>query len=131
MVSLPASSCPCLRAAEPTQKQAGRSKLNEGLAGLHRALIVLGESAVANQPREGTFNHPSSRLDTEAAHARLTLHDFQLPTLPLMPAPVGQLFATIGGIRPDLLEPRHEERQTTQELALRAPTVSWTSAGVT
>jgi hypothetical protein len=44
-------------------------------------------------------------------------HDLQIPALTLLQALVSQLLAPIGGVRPNLLEPRHEVRETTQQLA--------------
>jgi hypothetical protein len=65
----------------------------------------------------GAFHHPTAWLDAEAARAWRSLHDLQVPAVTLLLAPVGQHLATIGGIRPDLLQSRHEERQTSQQLA--------------
>jgi hypothetical protein len=53
-------------------------------------------------------------LYIEAAGASLVLDDLQLPAVALLLAPVGQLLAAIGGVRPNLLEAWHEVRESAE-----------------
>src|SRR5260221_5552368 len=109
----------CVRqvASQAAERQASRRQLDERLTRLHFALIVLRQSAVANQPSETLFNDPPARLDTEAARAWPAFDDLQVPAVALLFAPVSQLLAAVRGIGPDLFEPGHEKRQSAQELA--------------
>src|SRR5262249_4124475 len=102
---------------EPPQQQARRRDLNERLARLHTALVVLGHPPIAGQPSETPFNDPAARLDAEAVRARLPCHDLEIPALALLLAPLRQFLAAIGGICPDLREAWDEEREPAQELA--------------
>jgi hypothetical protein len=104
--------CVQLVPSHPATRQARRRDLDERLAGLDYALVVLAQPPIAQQPGETPFDHPSARLDTEAMGAWLALLDLQLPTAVLY-APLGQLLAPIGCIRPDPLEAGREEGKPT------------------
>jgi hypothetical protein len=49
-------------------------------------------------------------LHLEPTGARFALDDLERPAA-LLPAPVSQVLAAVGGIGPDLLEPRHAQRE--------------------
>src|SRR5690348_1371499 len=104
-------------AGQPTEHQARRCDLDERLARLHPALIVLCQPTIANQPRETPFNDPPPRLDAETARARRSFHDLQVPAIALLPAPLRQLLPAVGRVCPDLLEPWHEQGESSEELA--------------
>src|SRR5260370_31114039 len=53
-------SCLC---GESAEEQTDRRELDERLAGLHRAFVVLGQPPMTNQPGAAPFNDPPSRLD--------------------------------------------------------------------
>jgi hypothetical protein len=84
---------------------------------LNFALAVFGQAPGARQLSETTRNDPAAWLHLETSGARLALHNLQLPAVPLLSAPVGQLLATVGGVSPDLLEPRHTEREARYKFA--------------
>src|SRR5262245_17368468 len=94
-------------AGKPADHQASSRERNERLAGLHVALVVLGQSSIARQPGERALHYPAAWLDVEATRARLMLDDLQFPPALLL-APVGQPLASVGRVRPDPLEPWHE-----------------------
>src|SRR5262249_7980793 len=102
---------------QSAEQEAGHRNLNQRLARLHLALVVPGESAIADQPGEASLHDPATRLHTESSPAWRSFYHLKLPAVALLPAPLGQLLATVGGICPDLLEPWHEDRQPSQELA--------------
>jgi hypothetical protein len=103
--------------AESTEYQARRRELNEGLARLHHALVVLGQPSIPRQPSKRALYYPAARLHGEAAGSGFALHNFKLPARALLPAPVRQVLATVGCVRPDLLEARHKVRKAAQESA--------------
>src|SRR5258708_27355198 len=69
------------------QEHSNQRHFDERFAGLHLALVVLRQPAVARQPREATFDHPPARLHLESTGAPLALHDLEVPTAVLL-APV-------------------------------------------
>ncbi len=102
------------------EQEIDSGQLSECLTRLDLAFIVLRQPPSANQPGKTPFNHPSTRLDAEAARARRPFDDLKAPTAALLfalSAPVGRPCAAIGSVCPDLLEPRHEVRETSQESA--------------
>ena len=78
----------CVAAGKPAQRQARRRQLDERLAGLHHALIVLGQPAVAAQPREAPLDDPAARLNAEGTRTGCTLDDFPRPSSLLL-TPLG------------------------------------------
>ena len=104
----------CVRSwpCQPAEHQAGRRDLNQGLARLDLALVVLGQPPIPREPSKRALYYPPARLDLKAMGARSPFHDLQVPAVTLLMTPLGQFFAAIGRIRPDLLEARHEVRQT-------------------
>lgn len=56
-------------------------------------------------------------MDREALRAWCALHDPQLPAVTPQLAPLRQLLAALGGVRPGLPEARDEGRETAEEVA--------------
>ncbi len=69
---------------QPTEYQACRRDLDQRLARLHCALVVLGESVVPNHSGKASLHDPEAWLDTAAAHGRSTLHDLEVPAAALL-----------------------------------------------
>lgn len=103
--------------SQASQQQANHCHLYERFAGLHFALIVLRQAAVPTQPGETAFYYSPARLDAEAVRTGLSFHDLEVPAIALLLAPLRQLLAAVGGIRPNLLVPWREERKPFQQLA--------------
>jgi hypothetical protein len=72
---------------DPAEQEADRCDLNQRLAGLRFALIILGQPAVANQLGETALHDPTAWLDAEAARAGRSHHNLQVPASALPQAP--------------------------------------------
>jgi len=65
------------------EHQASRRQLDERLARLHQALIILRQPPIPRDPGKRTLNYPSARLHGEAARPGLALHGLALPAVAL------------------------------------------------
>src|SRR5260370_42372560 len=86
-------------------KQPNHRHFDERFASLHFALVVYHQPTVAKQPGECSFDHPAFRLHSESMLTRSALDNFKIPVTHSL-APIGQVFAPVGRVSPDLLEPR-------------------------
>src|SRR5260370_37146228 len=95
------------RRLSPTtsEQQANHGHLDQGLAGLHFALIVHHQSPATKQPGECSFYNPPFWLLVPPAHPRGTLNNFEFPATRSL-TPLGKLMPLIGLVRPDLGESR-------------------------
>src|SRR5258706_10025339 len=63
---------------KPSKHQACRRDLDERLARLHTALVILGQTPIANQPGETSLNDSPARMHLETLGAWLALHDLRM-----------------------------------------------------
>src|SRR4051812_27158707 len=78
---------------------------NHGLTRLRQSFIILAETTITSQPREGPLDHPPLRHVLEPLLLVAPLDDHQLPPTP-RPNPVDQPPLLIDPARPDDLQPR-------------------------
>jgi len=76
----------------------------EGCEGFGEVLIVLGEPAVAAEPREGSLDDPSTGLHDEAFHVIRALDDFE-PESRRSGDGVFDLTGVVAGVGPNELQP--------------------------
>ena len=60
---------------QPLQDETDRRDLDQGLANLHSALVVLAQAAVPQQPRESPLYYPPLGLDLETFGLPIALND--------------------------------------------------------
>ena len=89
---------------EPVREQLDRGEIEPSLAAGYHGLEVLGEAAVAVEPGEGSFDHPSTRQDVEAGGAIAAFDDVDAP-LPVSREFRGELVAGITAIGKDMTQP--------------------------
>ena len=118
-ISAPHARSPtCWRTGAASRRSTRRiAATSISVARVHHPLVILRQPPMTRDPGKRALNDPSARLHSEAVRAGLALRDLELPTATLLSARLRQLLASGGGVRPDLLEPRHKASKAAEESA--------------
>lgn len=90
-----------------------RSDIDNTLAAFGAALIVLAQAAVASEPAECAFDHPSARQNLEPFLPRWSLYDIQ-GDIERFVYPIDQTTLLVDAVSPDLLQARNSLYQLEQ-----------------
>jgi hypothetical protein len=94
-------SCRC----NPVQHQADCGDVDQGLRGLHPALIILRQATIETEPREAALDDPCQPSDRE--NTLPALEDSQLPAI--APELAGELAARVASIRDNRADRRQSD----------------------
>src|SRR5512132_1993730 len=112
---LPSTSAerPCRKSCrrDPVQHQADCGDGDQGLRGLHPALIILRQATIETEPREAALDDPCQSSDRE--NTLPAPEDSQLPAI--APELAGELVARVASIRDDRADRRPKRRQAGQQ----------------
>jgi hypothetical protein len=90
-----------------------RSDIDDTFAAFSAALIVLAQAAIASEPAEGAFDHPSSGQHLEAFLTRWPLYDVQ-GNIERFAHPIDQSSLLVDAVGPDSPQTRNGLRQLEQ-----------------